>query len=63
MPKNPSEIQRLIEEREAYIKHIKDKHWSKAMKEEFVARLRLVDKQLGHDSGPYNSKDFPKPLD
>jgi hypothetical protein len=52
-PRNPSEFQRLIEEREDLLERLR---WSrnKAHKEELLREVRKIEGQLDIESKPYN---------
>lgn len=57
-PRNASELQRLTEEREDLLNMIKNGYLSKGSKAYYLEELRKVDRQLGVDSGDYNSSSF-----
>ena len=70
MPRNPSELQRLLEEREDLIANLKshkvpphsayaDKGL-KSAKEAMLRDLRDIERALGLEMIPYNSSDFGK---
>lgn len=55
MPRNPSELQRLEEERLYHLFHVKNLTLNKSSKEAHLRELRAIDKQLGTVSiGNYN---------
>lgn len=69
-PRNPSELQRLTEEREALIDAVKNFDTRKAVefgvadkglkagREALLRELRNIEATLGVDSIPYNSEEF-----
>lgn len=70
MPRNPSELQRLEEERLGILETLStnkipphNQHADKglkAAKEALLRELRTIERQLGLESKPYNSSDFSK---
>lgn len=58
MPNNPSELQRLYEEREELIDAIKSQYLSKASKEECLREVRRIEAILGIEGENYNSSKF-----
>jgi hypothetical protein len=60
MPRNPSELQRLEEERQYAIKLILEPDRTKASKEALLRELRDIERQLGIEGEPYNSSAFGK---
>lgn len=62
MPRNPSELQRLEEEREHLIKELKG-YKTKGEKVFLLRELRAVEKQLGITGVNYNSTEFGKSQD
>ena len=68
MPRNPSELQRLEEERQDLLKRLKrntvpphDAYADKGLKsakEAMLRELREIEEQLGIESIPYNSTAF-----
>jgi hypothetical protein len=68
MPRNPSELQRLEEEREDILTMLRTNRIPphnknadkglKAAKEALIGELRLIERQLGITSHPYNSDKF-----
>lgn len=59
MPRNPSEIQRLLEEREILLAKIK-RVFDKRDRPVFLSELRTIEGILGLVSHPYNSTEFGK---
>lgn len=58
MPRNPSELARLEEERTDLINKISKGYLSKASKEAALIELRAIERQLGIKGLPYNSEQF-----
>jgi hypothetical protein len=56
-PRNPSELERLEQERAFYLRELK-RYQSKAAKELLLGCLREVESRLGIKSKNYNSDDF-----
>jgi len=73
MPRNPSELQRLEEEREDILRllarnkipptHSYADKGLKSAKQALLTDLRQIDKQLGIESPTYNSTEFYRLLD
>ena len=55
-----TEYFRLIHERDLLLEKLKNGYHPKGVKMELLAELRQIDKQLGVNSGIYNSSDFGK---
>jgi hypothetical protein len=59
MPRNPSELERLEQERAFYFRELK-RYQAKGAKELLLAQLHEVEKRLGLPLSRYNSSDFGK---
>jgi hypothetical protein len=57
-PRNPSELERLEQERRYWKNAIKHNIGSKSTKEYMLRELRKVEEALGIESKPYNSNEF-----
>lgn len=57
-PRNPSELARLEDEREYWLKKVKDLSLSRRSREVFLMNLRNVEARLGIKGENYNSEKF-----
>lgn len=58
MPRNPSELARLEDERDYWRNNLKHHVGSRNSKEYILRQLRDVERQLGIESKQYNSNEF-----
>lgn len=61
-PRNPSELQRLEEERQHLLGCLCSTHYTKEPKERMLRELRKIEETLEIESVPYNSTKFCEQL-
>jgi hypothetical protein len=58
VPRNPSELARLEDEREYWYAKVKDKSLSKVSKQVALMNLRNIEARLGYEGDNYNTGNF-----